>query len=65
MLVAIDVEGKRPVLVETLRNGCRLAAHGTGFVATSGEGLMIGIADAKRNRRSLDFLFDNHVLWVG
>jgi hypothetical protein len=65
LLVAIDVEGKRPVLVETLRNGCGLAADGTGFVATSGEGHMIGIAGAQRERQSFDFLFDNHVLRVG
>lgn len=65
LLVAIDVEGKRPVLVETLRNGCGLAADGTGFVATSGEGQMIGIAGAQRERQSFDFLFDNHVLRVG
>lgn len=65
LLVAIDVEGKRPVLVETLRNGCGLAADGAGFVATSGEGEMIGIAGARRDRQSFDFLFDNHVLRVG
>lgn len=65
LLVAIDVEGKRPVLVETLRNGCGLAADGRGFVATSGEGVMIGIAGASRDRKSFDFLFDNHVLRVG
>lgn len=65
LLVAIDVEGRRPVLVETLRNGCGLAADGAGFVATSGEGEMIGIAGAERDRQSFDFLFDNHVLRVG
>lgn len=65
LLVAIDVEGKRPVLVETLRNGCGLAADGGGFIATSGEGEMIGIAGAVRDRQSFDFLFDNHMLRVG
>lgn len=65
LLVAIDVEGKRPVLVETLRNGCGLAADGGGFVATSGEGEMVGIAGAGREPRRFDFLFDNHVLRVG
>jgi len=64
LLVAIDVEGKRPVLVETLRNGCGLAADGRGFVATSGEGEMVGLAGAERARRRYDFLFDNHVLRV-
>ncbi|KRA50511.1 DUF1513 domain-containing protein [Devosia sp. Root635] len=65
LLVAIDTEGKRPVLVETLRNGCGLAADGAGFVATSGDGAMIGIAGAERERQSFGFLFDNHVLRVG
>jgi uncharacterized protein len=65
LLVAIDVEGKRPVLVETLRNGCGLAADGSGFVATSGEGEMVGLAGAKLERRQFDFLFDNHVSRVG
>jgi hypothetical protein len=65
LLVAIDVEGKRPVLVEMLRNGCGLAADGGGFVATSGEGEMVGVAGAAREPRKFDFLFDNHVLRVG
>ena len=65
MLVAIDAEGRRPALVETLRNGCGLAADGNGFVATSGEGAMIGIAGAERERQTFDFLFDNHMLRVG
>lgn len=64
LLVAIDVEGKRPVLVETLRNGCGLAADGSGFVATNGDGEMIGIAGAERQRQQFDFQFDNHVLRV-
>lgn len=65
LLVAIDTEGRRPVLVETLRNGCGLAADGAGFVATSGQGEMIGIAGAERDRRQFEFLFDNHMLRVG
>lgn len=65
LLVAIDVEGKRPVLVEELRNGCGLAADGAGFVATSGPGEMIGIAGAERERQQFDFQFDNHMLRVG
>ena len=64
LLVAIDVEGRRPVLVETLRNGCGLAADGRGFVATSGEGEMVGLAGAERAPQRFDFLFDNHVLRV-
>ena len=65
LLVAIDVEGKRPVLVETLRNGCGLAADEAGFVATSGEGEMIGIAGSGREPQSFGFRFDNHVLRLG
>lgn len=64
-LVAIDVEGKRPVLVETLRNGCGLAADGSGFVASSGLGELVGMAGAERKAQRFDFLFDNHLLRVG
>ena len=64
LLVAIDAEGKKPVLVATLRNGCGLAADGTGFVATSGLGAMIGIDGAKREPQSFGFQFDNHMLRV-
>lgn len=65
LLVAIDAEGGRPVVVEALRNGCGLAADGPGFVATSGTGEMIGIAGAQREARRYEFLFDNHMLRVG
>lgn len=64
MLVAIDVEGRRPILVETLRSGCGLAPDGSGFVATSGMGEMVGIAGAERAAQTFDFLFDNHMLRV-
>lgn len=64
LLVAIDVEGRRPVVVETLRSGCGLAADGTGFVATSGEGEMVGLASTERASRHFPFLFDNHLLRV-
>jgi hypothetical protein len=53
------------VLVQTLRNGCGLAADGSGFIATSGEGEMIGFAGADREKRKFEFLFDNHMLRVG
>ncbi|KKC36574.1 hypothetical protein WH87_14060 [Devosia epidermidihirudinis] len=64
MLVAIDTEGTRPVLVQTLRSGCGLAADDKGFVATSGLGEMIGIAGAERSTKKFDFAFDNHMLRV-
>ena len=64
-LVAIDVEGRRPVLVETLRDGCGLAPDGTGFVASSGLGQLIGLAGAERATTMYDFKFDNHLLRVG
>lgn len=64
LLVTIEAEGKRPVLVETLRNGCGLAADGDGFIATSGEGEMIGLAGAVRENKNFPFRFDNHILRV-
>jgi len=65
LLVAIDVEGKRPVLAQTLRNGCGLAPDGAGFVASSGLGELIGMAGAARETKHFDFQFDNHLLRVG
>ena len=65
LLVAIDVEARRPRLVQTLRSGCGLAADGTGFVASSGLGELIGIDGARRDAKSFDFQFDNHLLRVG
>ena len=64
LLVTIDVEAKRPKLVQTLRSGCGLAADGTGFVASSGLGEMIGIGGAARAVKNFDFQFDNHMLRV-
>ena len=65
LLVAIDAEGGRPALTQALRSGCGLAADGTGFVATSGLGEMIGMAGAERDTQTFDFQFDNHMLRVG
>jgi hypothetical protein len=64
LLVAIDAEAKRPVLMRTLRSGCGLAADEGGFVATSGEGEMVGLAGGARLEQKFDFLFDNHILRV-
>ena len=63
--MAIDAEAGKPKLVQTLRNGCGLAPDGTGFVASSGLGELIGIAGAKRPEQQFDFQFDNHMLRVG
>ena len=64
LLVAIDAEGRRPVLVDNLRSGCGLAADGAGFVASSGLGALVGIAGADRAARQFDFQFDNHLLRI-
>lgn len=65
LLVAIDAEGGKPVLVESMRSVCGLAADGAGFVATSGLGEMIGVNGAEREQQGFDFKFDNHMLRVG
>ncbi|WP_375452521.1 DUF1513 domain-containing protein [uncultured Devosia sp.] len=61
LLVAIDAEGQRPVVIQALRNGCGLAPDRTGFVASSGEGELIGIAGSGEARKQFDFMFDNHM----
>ena len=65
LLVTIDTQGQRPVLVENLRNGCGLAPDTTGFVASSGTGELIGLGNETRSPQQFDFLFDNHMLRVG
>ena len=65
LLVAIDANFRRPLLTETLRNGCGLAPDINGFVATSGTGEMIGLAGAQRPAQTFDFLFDNHMVRLG
>ena len=65
LLVAIDTEGGKPVVVETLRSGCGLAADAAGFAATSGLGEMIGLGQNARDVQKFDFAFDNHMLRVG
>lgn len=64
LLVAIDAEAQIPTVVESLRNGCGLAADGAGFIATSGLGDMIGLG-ADRTPQHFGFEFDNHMLRVG
>lgn len=64
LLVAIDAEGRRPVLVDSLRSGCGLAPDGPGFVASSGLGALVGMAGAERNALQFDFQFDNHLLRI-
>lgn len=64
LLVAIDAEGQRPVLVNNLRSGCGLAPDGAGFVASSGLGALVGLAGAEREARQFDFQFDNHLLRI-
>jgi uncharacterized protein len=63
LLVALDAEGTQPVLVQTLTSGCGIAADGQGFVASSGNGEMIGLGQS-RERQQFPFLFDNHMLRV-
>ena len=65
LLVAIDTEGGKPVVVETLRSGCGLAADAAGFAATSGLGEMIGLGGNQRDTQKFEFSFDNHMLRVG
>lgn len=61
-LVALDATRLDVVAIETLRNGCGLAADHTGFVATSGTGAMTGLAGSQQPDRSFNFQFDNHMV---
>nr|QIQ10661.1 hypothetical protein GAGBIFFJ_00020 [uncultured bacterium] len=61
MLLAIDPDTARPVATLDLANGCGLAGVEAGFLASSGEGDLIGFAGTEAAPQHFDFRFDNHL----
>ncbi len=61
VILAIDTTSATPSIVQKFANGCGLAPHGVGLVASSGTGELLGLAGAKITKRKLDFSFDNHL----
>jgi uncharacterized protein len=60
-ILAIDATALRPAATLTLRDGCGLAPDGLGFLASSGEGGLMGFAGSTTPNRQLPIKFDNHL----
>ena len=60
-MLAIDAAALRPAATLVLRDGCGLAADGAGFLASSGEGELIGFAGSSAPAQQLSIKFDNHL----
>lgn len=61
VILAIDAASGALQLSETLDNGCGLAPDGAGFLASSGEGALRGLAGAPALDLALELAFDNHL----
>lgn len=60
-ILAIDTASGRLSATLSLDNGCGVAAEGDGFLASSGEGQLVGLAGSLAGTRTFDFGFDNHL----
>ena len=60
-IVAIDASTAQIAATLSLDNGCGIAADGLGFLASSGEGELIGFAGSSASPSRVDFRFDNHL----
>lgn len=60
-ILAIDVASEAVVAAVGLDNGCGLVGDGPGFLASSGEGQLIGLAGAGSAGGNFSFRFDNHL----
>jgi hypothetical protein len=64
-LVAIDTARLAPVAELGLDNGCGIAGDAAGFLASSGDGALVGFAGSGATAQRLDFRFDNHLRRLG
>jgi hypothetical protein len=64
-VLAIDATMARLSAVAVLRNGCGLAADGAGFLASSGDGELVGFSGLSVPSRKLGIKFDNHLRAFG
>jgi hypothetical protein len=64
-ILAIDAATARPGAAIAFDNGCGIAADGAGFLASSGNGEIVGLAGSGAQVRQFDFHFDNHLRRVG
>lgn len=64
-ILAIDAATARLVTVTQLDDGCGIAPDGAGFLASSGQGRLLGIAGSAAIDATLGFSFDNHLRSFG
>ena len=61
----LDAAALRQSAVLGLDNGCGIAADGAGFLASSGNGEVVGFAGSTAGPQAFDFHFDNHLRRFG
>lgn len=60
-ILSIDAQSGRPSTTLVLANGCGLAPDGPGFVASSGDGKLVGFSGSRFTKRTTELKFDNHL----
>lgn len=60
-VLTIDAATARFASITSLNEGCGIAPVGAGFLASSGQGWLIGVAGGAATERRLGFGFDNHL----
>lgn len=60
-VLTIDAATARFASITSLNDGCGIAPVGAGFLASSGQGVLIGVAGGAATERRLGFGFDNHL----
>jgi len=60
-VLTIDAATARVASITVLDDGCGIAPNGAGFLASSGQGVLIGVAGGAATERRLGFGFDNHL----
>lgn len=64
-ILALEAATARLVATTQLDDGCGIAPDGSGFLASSGQGELLGFAGSTAPRRTLGFSFDNHLRVFG
>ena len=64
-IIAIDAATATLAATTTLDSGCGIAPDGAGFLASSGQGDLLGIAGSVAPHQLVGFSFDNHLRRVG
>jgi hypothetical protein len=60
-ILAIDASSAKPAATLVLANGCGIAPDGAGFLASSGDGELVGFGGIEFQSRTGELKFDNHL----